>query len=457
MMARLQLILCVACVAIVSGCAQRAPKPLTAFPGAEGFGAYTPGGRGGKVYVVTTLEDYQPSGPSKQKPIPGSFRRAVTAKEPRLVVFAVAGTIHLKDAVHIRNPYLTIAGQSAPGGGVCIAGWHVAVRTHDVVIRHLRFRRGDEAEKTGDSLDLMDASNCIVDHCSASWATDENLSVTGLGTDVTVGWCLISEGLNPRNHGYGSLIAPEIPSRISFHHNLYAHNAGRVPRAGSRLGVSEFLLDFRNNVVFNWGQRGDWGGWGVCGKVGEYLQLNFVGNTHIAGPDTTKPEARTTAMSSNLDSSQAYQADNRIDSDRDGVLDGVDTGWGMFRGQWTRMSKAFAVPRMYRVGTQRAQQAYESVLAGAGATPWNRDSVDARVVASVVSQGGRIINSQGEVGGWPELAGAPAPADADADGMSDQWELFRGLDPGDAADSATDRDGDGYTNVEEYLNELAAR
>lgn len=442
------------------------PK-VRAFPGAEGFGAYTPGGRGGRVFRIITLEDYA----HKERPIPGSLREAVSAKEPRMVVFAVSGTIHLKERLRIQSPFITIAGQSAPGDGICLADQGTAFATHDVVIRHLRFRHGDASGDDADALWFRNAQNIIVDHCSISWGLDENFSFTKSTTDVTAQWCIISEGLNPKHHGYGSLIAPDVDSRMSFHHNLYADNFGRNPRVGSRAHI-DFVFDYRNNVIFNWGTGYDWGVWAVYGNEEvENVDFNFVGNYSIAGPDTsieatrekgfsprfdlTTDGYRRAALSSNRKTSRIYQSGNRSDSNVNGKLDGKDIGWDMVNGLYTRSDTPFPVPEPYAVATEPANEAYERVLQSAGAMPWRRDAVDRRVVEGVRAQSGRIINSQSQVGGWPELKGMPAPVDLDGDGLPDEWELAHGLDPKKPADSSQlAKDGSGYSNLELYLNRL---
>ena len=195
--------------AATAGGGEKLPR---AFPGAEGFGAYTPGGRGGKVFRVTTLEDYR----HKEPPIPGSLRLAILAKEPRMVIFAVSGTIHLKERLRLDSPFVTLAGQTAPGDGICLADQGTSVATHDVILRHMRFRHGDASGNDSDSLWFRNAQNVIVDHCSMSWGLDENFSFTKSTTNVTAQWCLISEGLNPKHHGYGSLIAPDVDCRMSL-------------------------------------------------------------------------------------------------------------------------------------------------------------------------------------------------------------------------------------------------
>ncbi len=454
--------------------ATAAGQRLRAFPGAEGFGAYTPGGRGGKVHVVTTLEDYD----TKEPPFPGSLRGAIRAKGPRIVVFAVSGTIHLKKRLRIEEPYLTIAGQTAPGDGICLADMGTTVVTHDIVLRHLRFRHGDRGDDA-DSLWFRNAQNVIVDHCSVCWGMDECFSFTKSTRDVTAQWCIISEGLNAHHHGYGSLIAPDSDSRMSFHHNLYADNFGRSPRAGSRLDAAhpniDFLFDYRNNVHFNWGTGYDWGAWAVYGKAeNENVDFNFIGNYTIAGPDTsveatlekgftprfelTTAGFRQAALSSHQKTSRIFQSGNKIDSNANGKLDGIDNGWAMIYGQYTKMDQPFAVPAEFAVTTDPVDAAYERVLANAGATPWRRDAVDRRIIEGVRRQNGRVINSQAEVGGWPELKSAPAPVDSDGDGIPDEWEKAHGLNPLDPSDAAQPaKDGSGYSNIEVYIESLVPR
>lgn len=442
-------------------------KLLRAFPGAEGFGAYTPGGRGGKVFRVTTLEDYR----HKEPPIPGSLRLAILAKEPRMVIFAVSGTIHLKERLRLDSPFITIAGQTAPGDGICLADQGTSVATHDAIIRHVRFRHGDASGDNSDSLWFRNAQNVIVDHCSMCWGLDENFSFTKSTTNVTAQWCIISEGLNPKHHGYGSLIAPDVDCRMSFHHNLYADNFGRNPRVGSRAKV-DFLFDYRNNVIFNWGTGYDWGVWAVYGNEEvENVDMNFIGNYAIAGPDTsieatrakgftprfdlTTAGYRQAALSSNRKTSRIYQSGNKIDSNVNGKLDGLDNGWSMVNGVYTRMDAPFPVPTAFAVTTESVDQAYDRVVSSAGALPWRRDAVDNRVVEGVRNQTGRVINSQSEVGGWPELKSTPAPLDSDGDGIPDEWEKAHGMNPNDPHDAAsTARDGSGYSNLEIYLDSL---
>lgn len=439
------LVLLVAVVRPSGTPAANAPSHLRAFPDAEGFGAYTPGGRGGKLYVITTLEDNEEKAPA----IKGSLREAIEAKGPRIVVFNLSGTIHLKRWLVVSEPYLTIAGQTAPGDGICLADDKTLAVTHDVVIRHLRFRHGDAGIDKTDTLAFRDAQNVIVDHCSISWSPRENLSFSRSSTNATVQWCIISEAIH-RKHGYNALVAPSVDSKISFHHNLFANSLGRNPRAASR-GAVNFLFDYRNNLTFNWGTGWDWGAWAVYGD-GEQVDMNFIGNLAIAGADTfvdrrkgisqrfelTTAGYRETLLSSNRVSSRIYQRDNKIDSNVNGKLDPVDRGWTSIHGVYTKTESEFPISPEFAVRTGPADQVYERVLKDAGAIPWRRDPVDQRIVEGVRNQTGRIIRSQNEVGGWPNLK-----SESSVDGPRIYAE-------GDANQS----DESGYTKLEIYLNSL---
>ncbi len=413
---------------------------LPAFPGAEGFGAQTPGGRGGRVIYVRNLAD---SGT-------GSLREAVETKGPRTIVFAVSGVIDLKSPVQVREPFVTIAGQTAPGDGICLRGFGLNVDTHDVVIRFIRSRPGDIAGKEVDAIAVGGSSyNVVVDHSSATWCVDECLSASGSIRDVTVQWCLIGESLNRSvhgkgEHGYGSLV--RAIGGVSLHHNLWVHNTARNPRLGDNYGKPPFpVFDVRNNVMYNWG--------GICsGMTGDKLSANYVGNYLRPGPDSsTRPPIVLTKTAD-----VAYFVEGNVVEGRPEVQGEAmfapheEGGRRLFRLESKRFDAA-------AVAVTSAQAALEEVLQWAGAVLPKRDAVDARIAEQVRSGGGRIIDSQKAVGGWPEYRQSPAPADTDQDGIPDEWELAKGLDPKDQADGAKDRDGDGYTNLEEYLNGLARK
>jgi pectate lyase len=366
------------------------PKKELAFPGAEGFGAYARGGRGGKTLHVTTLADYLPG---KEKPIAGSLRAAVDADGPRIVEFKVAGLIELKAPLRLKKPYLTLTGHNAPGDGICIKGRECVISTHDVIIRYLRFRTGDLAKKEDDSLSVYKAQNVMIDHCSASWSVDETLSVTGEGcTNVTVQWCLITESLNNSvhskgEHGYGSLLRTD--GDITFHHNLYAHHKSRCPRPGTYGKERGILLDFRNNVIYNWGTTAGY-------TAADRATLNYIGNYLKPGPSTRTPKSAfkiggaTTKMF--VAGNFLAGADQKERDDWHIILKAADEH---------KAAKEFPVAA---VKTETAEQAYKSVLEQAGALLPVRDSVDARVINEVKTGKGRIIDSQRDVGGWPVYA-----------------------------------------------------
>ena len=412
-------------------------QPLRAFPGAEGAGANTVGGRGGDVYHVTNLND---SGP-------GSLREGIrTATGPRTIVFDVSGTIYLTSKLSINKPNLTIAGQTAPGDGITIAGWNTIIsNTRDVIVRYLRFRVGDVncPGYQDDALSVDRSNNVIIDHVSVSWSADETLSVTE-SDRVTVQWSFITESMKNSchekgAHGYGSLIRYG-NGQVTYHHNLYAHHDSRNPRVGDNIG-----LDFVNNVVYDWGIKAGYSGDATEGTT----RVNYVGNYLVAGPSTPASN-RTRAFEGGSASTQIYQSNNLIDSNVNGARDGADTDWAMFVGAYTKQQPGrfdFA-----QVETDDAKTAYERVLKLAGQS-LVRDVVDTRIVSEMRSDGGRQIDSQNQVGGWPQLNSAPAPADTDRDGIPDVWESEHGLNPSDPADARAISKS-GYSNLELYLNDI---
>lgn len=411
--------------------------PTPAFPGAEGAGAFAQGGRGGRVIAVTNLND---SGP-------GSLRAAVQAKGPRTVVFRVAGNIELGSTLEIKEPFITIAGQSAPGDGVCLKNYDCVISTQQVVIRYLRVRPGDVARKAVDGFSIGGAArHVILDHCSATWSVDESLSVSGgdIG-DITVQWCLIAESLNQSvhhkgPHGYGSLIRAD--GEVSYHHNIFALHKSRNPRPGTYEDANKrgLILDFRNNVIYGWGARA---GYSSADKA----NLNYVGNY-------LKPAAFSHAAD------QAFDVGGRLTTAlyvADNFLAGATTA---NQDNWLLIGKsANAVRRdqpfpIAPVTTDPVSTVYEKVLAGAGATRPVRDAVDARIARHIREGTGRIIDSQKEVGGWPELATGMPPIDSDQDGLPDDWEKQHQLDPQNPRDGAKPA-ASGYTQLEEFLNSRA--
>ena len=416
---------------------------LPAFPGAEGFGAQTPGGRGGKVIAVENLND---SGP-------GSLRAACLAEGPRIVIFRVAGIIDLKSSLKVTQPFLTLAGQSAPGDGICLRGFDLDIRTHDVVVRYLRSRPGDGSGKEVDALDVgSGAHDVVIDHCSTSWAVDENLSPSGSISNITVQWCIIAEGLNRSvhhkgAHGYGSLV--RAVGGLSLHHNLWAHNNARNPRLGDNYSRPPYpIFDVRNNVIYNYGD--------LCsGMTGDKLSVNYVANYIRPGPSSNSKHG--VIVFTDTADARYYVADNVVEGNDDATRDNgklFDRVESKGRKLVARETKPFAAPE---IKTTSATTALEAVLTGVGATRPARDAADRKIIRDVQERTGSIIDSPKQVGGWPEYRSAPAPADSDGDGLPDAWEKKFRLNPNDPADASADSDGDGYTNLEEFLNDTDPR
>ncbi len=420
-------------------------QPL-AFPGAEGAGRTALGGRGGKVVIVTTLADHGP----------GSLRAAVEAKGPRTVVFAVAGTIPLETPLRIREPRITIAGQSAPGGGITLRDHPLEVSADDVVIRYIRSRLGDESKTESDAIWILGGRRIILDHVSASWSVDETLSASANYTrpgegfyDLTVQWSIIANSLTHSlhakgEHGYGSLIRGGRGSRISFHHNLWANHEARMPRPGNYSGPDVdpegAWFDFRSNVFYNWGG----GRSGYNADKASLARYNFVDNSYVAGPQSKKP----IAFDESNSLAKAYFAGNSMN----GTIPADP--WSLVTGVQAPGYRLTTPVEMPPVATDPAASSYAKVLAKAGASR-ARDSVDAAVVAGVRDRTGHQIDSQRDMGGWPVLATGTSPVDTDHDGMPDAWERSHRLNPA-RDDSASDANQDGYTALEEYLNDLAS-
>ncbi len=434
----------------LAACAAVEPQAAEtlAFPGAEGAGRFAKGGRGGAVYKVTTLAD---SGP-------GSLRAAVEAAGPRTVVFEISGTIQLGAPLIIRNPNITIAGQTAPGDGVTLRDYPLIVSADDVIVRYLRVRLGDVSQSQDDALWVRQGRRIILDHVSTSWSVDETLSVSGRYEasgggpyDVTVQWSIIGESLNRSahdkgQHGFGSLVRGGRGSQFTFHHNLWASHLARMPRPGNYTNRFEdeqgAFFDFRNNVFYNWG--GDASGYNA--DKDSLSHYNFVGNAYVTGPNSKGAMA----FKEQNPHARAYFSGNAMNGDVPA------DPWSLVLGYedtTRRLSSPFPMPG---VVTGSPQAAYDRVLAQAGASR-ARDAVDARIVAGVASRSHRMIDSQSDVGGWPALASLPAPPDRDGDGMPDDWERVRGLDPHDPSDGPKAASAGGYTHLEFYLNSLTPR
>jgi pectate lyase len=431
------------------------PQQIPAFPGAWGGGMFTVGGRGGQVIAVTNLNDRGP----------GTLRAAIETAGPRLVVFRVAGTIWLESNLDIRHPNLTIAGQTAPGDGICLANHSMNINTREVILRHLRVRRGTPGGQGSDNIGGNPECQVIVDHCSVSWGRDENISLyrymdgraKNPTKNVTIQWVISSEALGP-GHEFGGTWGGE---DSSFHHNLFACNTGRNPSIGMS---GEF--DYRNNVIFNWGHRSMDGG-------DETSLVNLINNYYKAGPAT---RANMATVMARMESRKQYSPGKALEASnwypptpaRPGkwYVAGniVENAPEVTANNWNGISGDAELARVnmpfeaWPVFQQPAQEAYAAVLGQAGATLPRRDAVDRRVIEMVrtgkPSHQDGIITNPKQVGGYPELTFTPnqLPADQDADGMPDAWEQQHGLNPTDPKDNTQDLDKDGYTNVEEFIN-----
>ncbi|MBD0823770.1 pectate lyase family protein [Aestuariibaculum marinum] len=461
---------------------------IPAFPGAEGGGMYTYGGRGGEVYTVTSLADDGP----------GSLREACEKGGARTIVFNVAGIIKLETPLIIRAPYITIAGQTAPGDGICVAGETVWIDTHDVIIRHMRFRRGDTfVGRRDDAIGGNPVGNIMLDHISATWGLDENMSIYrhmySPGADykdekkptvnITIQNSLFGEALDTYNHAFGSTLGGE---NCSFMRNMWANNAGRNPSIGWN-GIFNFV----NNVMFNWVHRSVDGG--------DYTaKYNIVNNYFKPGPLTPldqpvsyrilKPEAGRSKLDTMV-YGRAYVKGNIVENNEKitkdnwagGVqIEGKDGELLDFEGAkpyfaYMNASRPFPMPWIREI--MDADEAFDYVTEHVGATLPIRDVVDQRIVRTVKtgkpeyvegldpdsfyhfkhrrlakdSYKHGIITDIAQVGGYPEYKGTPY-VDTDKDGMPDAWEEKYGLDPNDYSDCKEDKNNDGYTNIESYIN-----
>ena len=462
-------------------------EKLPAFPGAEGFGRYVTGGRGGKVLHVKNLNDtgYQ------------SLRWCLQQTGAKIIVFDVSGTIHLESALSIPSN-TTIAGQTAPGDGICIADYPVTISGNNVIVRYMRFRLGNKnVKKDGadgwDGFGGFDKQDWMIDHCSVSWSIDECLSVLG-NKNTTVQWCLVAQSLvnaghSKGAHGYGGNWGG---SGASFHHNLIAHHGSRTPRLGPRPTTQlDERMDMRNNVIYNFGGNGCYGG--------EGMTVNIVNNYYKPGPGsptgdkgkriagigirtnsyiTTYPAYAPALhlwgkyyVTGNVNSKYSDVTNNNWTIGVINQVNGSDCD-----GTWTQATKdsiKLEEPMTFIcTTTHSAQKAYEKVLDFAGAS-LHRDSFDEMMVSdtrqgkashtgSGLSSG--FVNSQddnkpsgasSDWSAWPTLNSTEAPTDTDGDGIPDEWETAHGLDPNKKADG-NELDASGYTNVEVYINSLVA-
>jgi pectate lyase len=440
-----------------------------AFPTAEGYGKYSKGGRGGVVFEVTNLNDGGE----------GSLRAAVEAEGPRTVVFRVSGNIELESPIRIRNPYITIAGQTAPGDGICLKNHQLSIDADHVIIRHIRVRLGDLSGKDYDAIGGRYISNVILDHVSASWSVDECMSIYRCDS-ITVQWCIISESMFASNHvkghhGFGGIWGG---NNATYHHNLLAHHGSRNPRWASGVGYT----DYRNNVIYNWGYNSCYGGEKIEDSYPDrynFFTVNMVANYYKPGPATEPGKVSHRIASPAFDTENGLHGLWHVDANvmegnpvvtSDNWNGGIQTSDDIRTLDKLKLGEPW--PSM-PIEQQTARDAYHSVLEKAGAVLPSRDPVDTRVIGEV--RGGiatyegsgykqqkkvadpavvcGIIDSQTDVGGWPELKSTPPPPDSDHDGMPDEWEDEQGLD----RENPEDRNKlapDGYTMLEKYLNSI---
>ena len=453
-------LVCHACI----GLAQT--EKAIAFPGALGYGKYATGGRGGEILLVTNLEDDGP----------GSFRAAAEAKMPRIIVFTISGTIRLKTKLSIAAN-ATIAGQTAPGDGICLADMPVLLGGNNIIVQYLRFRMGDRYQNLGmvngsgsdDAFGGSKRKQIIIDHCSMSWSTDEVCSIYG-GDSTTIQWCMIAEPLNYsyhfetgdkdfEKHGYGGIWGGQ---HLSAHHNLFAHCVSRNPRFnGARLGATQELVDFRNNVIYNWGNNSVYGGEG-----GQY---NIVGNYYKPGPSTSKRvNARIVNPSSTGEGKgygQFFVAQNQVagnDQVTTNNMQGVEFSESLHQSaiDTVIVKHPFLTESM---PMQSAYDAYLAVIAGVGAS-YKRDTLDLRIIKNVLETTGKIIDVQGgyahgtsfdqTIKAWPSLKSEKAPMDTDLDGIPDVWEKMHGLNPHNKADAKLSTINPLYNNIEVYIHSI---
>jgi hypothetical protein len=427
---------------------------IPAFSGAEGPGATASGGRGGDVYHVTSLAF------DKDGVTPGTFKYGVATAPAagRTIVFDVGGTIFQNGGgsnwwFRSGASNITVAGQTAPGG-ITIAGVGSKFTGNNIVVRNITVRPNqDPVNPTNFTYDGLStqATNSTIDHVTVTWASDEGISATDAVNNTTVQYSLIGEGLNYNGHSYGSIINTQVSNApIGYHHNLYAHNNSRNPRLGSETGTGA-ITNFYNNVIYNWVNRAGYSALNTDSGVQEPSRTNMVNNFYLRGANNGS-----TIFLSAGDQTQIYQSGSVYDGNKNGNFnDGTAITWAQFSGTETQLAAPLAVAGNV---IDSAIQGRDRVIAYGGATWWDRNPIDARIISSTVTGTGAIINTVPTTE-WNDVVTAPlvtraADWDSDLDGMPKDWELLHGLDP-NVAENNGDFDGDGYTNLEEYINEIA--
>ncbi len=473
-------------------------EEVVAFPGAEGWGRHATGGRGGRIVFVTNTDDYT----SSETPIEGSFRAAMHSEgnDPITVIFRTSGRIDLKEVLKVTRGNITIAGQSAPGEGICLSGRRIYFSGENYIIRYLRFRSGDGNASNESSLDIENACNVIVDHCSMSWSVEENVTMYD-NKYTTMQWCILSEPLykschNKGNRGYGAQWGGE---HSTYHHNLIAHCMSRSPRLNGVRDDSEghdyqVTQEVVNNVIYNWGKKeAVYGGELYSSREGAYCYNLLQNNYYKAGPATWKMKERWFARLTYSSGSSHAEAgkyglwyidgnymepqpdhindylqgnyteinnDNWHNSNTSGKDKALDLQNSQYEGD-SIFQRLCELPDEYSgVVITSAVDAYEAVLAGAGCRIPRLDAVDSRILDEAAGKiapaygtsygaGTGIIDSQEDVGGYPAYTSTQAPTDSDMDGMADEWEGQMSVDDPNGYDLSEQ-----YTNIEMYLEDI---
>ena len=449
--------------------AQIQSHAILAFPGAEGFGRYVTGGRGGEIKIVNNLNDHGE----------GSLREAVEATGPRIIVFSVAGTIMLESAIELLSPDISIFGQTAPGEGITLVNYPFIVKSDNVIIRYMRFRMGDEKHVEADALGGFENHDIIIDHCSMSWSTDECVSFYN-NDNFTLQWCIISESLRKSAHakgahGYGGIWGGK---NASFHHNLMSNHDSRNPRFGEREGSAyalSDLVDMRNNVFYNWGNNTAYGG--------EAMNINIVNNYYKPGP-ASKIRNRIFSIDKYLKNPESPiygiwgkfyiegnviegQSEVTADNWANGVFNQFNAKYGVVSESNKKQMRLFQPHNIeFNVLTQSAKSAYTKVLDFSGAS-LKRDPVDLRIIENTrkgtftangssgeANSRNGIIDKVSDVGGLTKSVPAPAAQDSDRDGIPDEWEKINGLDPS-VPDAHKRTIKPEYDNIEVYANSLS--
>ncbi len=486
---------------LMAVCVMAQESEIIAFPGAEGWGRHATGGRGGRVVFVTNTDDYT----SSETPIEGSFRAAMHSEgnDPITVVFRTSGRIDLKEVLKVTRGNITIAGQTAPGDGICISGRRIYFSGENYIIRYLRFRAGDGNASNESSLDIENARNVIVDHCSMSWSVEENVTMYD-NKYTTMQWCILSEPLyknchNKGNRGYGAQWGGEYST---YHHNLIAHCVSRAPRLNGVRDDSEghdyqVTQEVVNNVIYNWGKKeAVYGGELYSSREGAYCHNILRNNYYKPGPATWKIQERWFARLSYSSSSNhagegkyglwyidgnymepqpdrqnpqndklkgdytAINNDNWYNSNTTNSARALDLQSAQYSAD-SIYQRLYELPETSSgVTITSATEAYEAVLLKAGCRLPCLDMVDYRIIEEAAGniapaygtsygQGTGIIDSQEDVGGYPLYKTTTAPADANNNGMADDWEALKGVNDPNGYDLS-----DSYTNIEMYFEDI---